>query len=233
MIEHRPSAKLGGGDLGWLKALHHFAIGVHGNPNHKPVGNLYVWNDDEIAPGTGFPFHPHADVEIITYVREGTVSHRDSIGNSGQTHAGDVQVISAGTGIRHAEENAHDIPTKLFQIWIHPRGRGGKPNWGTKPFPKSDRAGRFVVLASGFSEDVDALPIRADARVSGATLRKGTQISYPLTSGRQAYLVPARGRLKVNGIEIQARDGAAIAEEATVDITAFEDAELVVVETIR
>jgi len=231
MIEHRPSAELGGSFLGWLKALHHFAIGLHGNPIHKPIGNLFVWNDDEIAPGSGFPFHSHADVEIITYVREGTVSHRDSLGNSGQTRAGDVQVMSAGVGIRHSEANAHDIPTKLFQIWLTPRVNGGKPAWGTKPFPRADRAGRFVVLASGFSEDSDALTIRADARVSGATLPEGTKISYPLARDRKAYLVPARGRVSVNGVEIQSRDGAAISAEPVIHIAALEDAELVLVET--
>jgi quercetin 2,3-dioxygenase len=231
MIEHRPSARLGGSSLGWLKALHHFAIGPYGNPIHKPVGNLFVWNDDEIAPGSGFPFHRHADVEIITYVRQGTISHRDSLGNSGQTHSGDVQVMSAGTGIRHSEANAHEVPTKLFQIWIEPRVKGGKPNWGTKPFPKADRAGRFVVLASGYPEDGDALSIRADARVSGATLQSGTQTSYPLAAGKKAYLVSARGRVTVNGIEIQSRDGAAISAEACIEITALDDAELVLVET--
>ena len=130
MIEHRRKAQLGGGDFGWLKALYHFTIGAHGNPAHKPIGNLYVWNDDEMAPGTGFPLHPHADVEIITYVREGIVSHRDSLGHTGQTKAGDVQVMSAGTGIRHTEANAHAVPTKIFQIWIGPREKGGTPIWG-------------------------------------------------------------------------------------------------------
>ena len=231
MIEHRPSEELGGSSLGWLKALHHFAIGPHGNPIHKPVGNLFVWNDDEIAPGSGFPFHTHADVEIITYVREGTISHRDSLGNSGQTNSGDVQVMSAGAGIRHSETNAQEVPTKLFQNWIAPRVKGGKPNWGTKPFPKADRAGRFVVLASGYPEDSDALSIRAEARVSGATLQSGSTISYPLAAGRKAYLVPARGRVTVNGTDIQSRDGAAISAEAVIQITALEDTELVLVET--
>lgn len=198
---------------------------------HQPIGNLYVWNDDEIAPGAGFPFHAHADVEIITYVREGTISHRDSLGNSALTCAGDVQVMSAGAGIRHIEANAHEVPAKLFQIWIHPRVKGGSPSWGTKPFPKADRAGRFVVLASGFSEDAEALPIRADARLSGATLPRGSKINYPIVPGRKAYLVSARGRVTANGVELQPRDGAAFSEEQNIEIAAHEDAELVVVET--
>jgi quercetin 2,3-dioxygenase len=232
MIEHRARATLGGRDYGWLKALHHFAIGNHGNPIHKRIGNLYVWNDDEIAPGGGFPFHAHADVEIITYVRAGVVSHRDDLGNSGQTRAGDVQVMSAGTGVRHQELNAHAVPTKIFQIWIEPRQSGGTPAWGTRPFPKSHRADRFAVLASGFPEANDALPIRADARVLGATLRHGKAITHSLTRLTEAYLVPSLGRVAVNGREIKAGDGLAISAEPVIEIAALEDAELVLVETI-
>jgi len=231
MMEHRSRATLGGGNYGWLKALHHFAIGAHGNPAHKPIGNLYVWNDDEIAPGSGFPLHAHANVEIITYVRAGIVSHRDNLGNSGQTRAGDVQVMSAGTGVRHEEANAHTVPTKLFQIWIDPRERGGTPTWATRPFPKIDRAERFAVLASGFPEATDALTIRADARVLGATLRRGKTITHSLTTLTKAYLVPSQGRVVVNGTEIEARDGMAFSAEPVIEITALEDAELVLVET--
>ena len=139
--------------------------------------------------------------------------------------------MSAGAGIRHSEANAHDVPAKLFQIWLAPRVKGGKPNWGTKPFPKADRAGRFVVLASGFAEDADALSIRTDARVSGASLQRGMEISYPLAADRKAYLVPALGRVIVNGLEIRSRDGVAILDEPVIHITALEDAELVLVET--
>jgi redox-sensitive bicupin YhaK (pirin superfamily) len=232
MIEHRSSATLGGGDYGWLKALHHFAIGIHGNPIHKPIGNLYVWNDDEIAPGGGFPLHAHANVEIITYVRAGIVTHRDSLGNIGQTREGDVQVMSAGAGIRHEEGNAHQVPTTLFQIWIKPRETGGTPTWGTRRFPKEDRAGHFSVLASGYPQDTDALTIRADARVLGATLRQRQTIRYPMTTLNKAYLVPSHGRVAVNGHEIEARDGVAVCAESAIEIIALEDAELVLVETI-
>lgn len=231
MIEHRSLSEIGSGDLGWLKAKHHFAIGPHGNPAHAALGNLYVLNDDEIAPGTGFPLHPHANVEIITYVREGAVTHRDSLGNEGRTAAGDVQVMSAGTGIKHLEKNNEGGATKIFQIWLHPRVAGGKPRWGNRPFPKSDRAGQLVVLASGFDTDSEALPIRADARVMGATLRAGQRISYDLGEGRMAYLVPARGDVIVNGFPIHTREGAVVRDEKHLEIEAQNDSEIVLIET--
>jgi quercetin 2,3-dioxygenase len=190
-----------------------------------------VWNDDEIAPGAGFPPHPHADMEIITYVRQGAVSHEDSLGNKGRTEAGDVQVMSAGTGIRHAEFNQEGEPTRLFQIWILPTRRGGEPGWGTKPFPKDDRSGRLVPLASGDPDDADALPIRADARVLGATLKTGETISYNLRPGRHAYLVPASGTVEINGTRLDPRDGAAIRDEPELQIAALDDAELVLVDS--
>lgn len=232
MIEHRPISKLGGGDLGWLKALHHFHVGEWGNPAHKALGNLYVWNDDELAPGTGFPPHSHRDVEIITYVREGYVSHRDSLGNEGRTEAGNVQVMSAGTGIEHAEVGAFDQQTKIFQIWLRPRARGGKPVWGTKAFPQRERAGHFLVLASGFVEDTDALVIRADARVLGATLTAGQTITHDIAPGRKAYLVATGGRITLNQVAMEARDGAAVWEERALRITALADTEIVLVDAV-
>src|SRR6266851_5657715 len=168
MIELKPFATLGGADHGWLKAKHHFSFADYYDPSNISHGALRVWNDDEIAPNTGFPAHPHANMEIITYVREGAITHKDSLGNEGRTEAGNVQVMSAGSGIRHAEYNLEQGPTRIFQIWIMPTHRGGSPAWGSQPFPKGDRPGRFVTLASGFDEDTDALPIRADARGGGA-----------------------------------------------------------------
>lgn len=216
--------------MGWLKARHHFAIGGHGNPIHKPLGNLIVWNDDEIASGKGFPMHGHRDIEIITYVRQGIVTHQDNIGNEGQTKAGDVQVMSAGTGIMHSELNTENVPTKLFQIWLQPRTRGGVPRWGTKPFPKNDRAGCLEVLASGFEDDPNALFIRADARVLGATLAAGQALTYTLDHGRNAYLVPAYGSVKVNGVDLATGDGAAVSQESVLRIEATDDAEFVLVD---
>jgi quercetin 2,3-dioxygenase len=176
MLQTRPSSTLDGGDFGWLKAKHHFAVEPDGNPANKPLGALVVWNDDEIAPGKGFGLHGHANMEIISYVRDGIVTHRDSIGNIGRIAAGDVQAISAGTGIRHSERNLGTGPLRLFQIWLRPRANGGEPYWNTRRFPKQDRANQFVVLASGLSGDNEALPIRADARVLGATLRAGVTV---------------------------------------------------------
>ncbi len=173
MIELRPFNKLGSADHGWLKAKHHFSFGSHYDPGNMGHGALRVWNDDEIAPNTGFPAHPHANMEIITYVREGAITHQDSLGNTGRTEAGDVQVMSAGSGVRHSEYNLEPTKTRIFQIWIEPTTQGGQPTWGAKPFPKSDRSGKFVTIASGFEADNDALPIRADARVLATTLKAG------------------------------------------------------------
>jgi len=230
MIEKRPFDRLGGADHGWLKARHHFSFANYHDPARMSWGSLRVWNDDEIASRSGFPPHPHANMEIITYVREGAITHQDSLGNEGRTEAGDVQVMSAGTGVRHAEYNLEPDTTRIFQIWIEPDRQGGEPSWGARPFPKNDRAGRFVALASGRPGDDDALPIRTDARVLGATLRAGETAEYPLDGQRHAYLVPAVGAVEVNGVRLDARDGAAIRDEALVRVTALEDAEVVLVD---
>jgi redox-sensitive bicupin YhaK (pirin superfamily) len=173
MIERRPFASLGGANHGWLDAKHHFSFASYHDPKRMGWGALRVWNDDTIQSQSGFPTHPHADMEIITYVREGAITHKDSLGNTGRTEAGDVQVMSAGTGIRHGEYNFEPETTRIFQIWIMPDRHGEPPAWGAKPFPKGDRSGRFVPLASGREDDVDALPIRTDARVLGASLNAG------------------------------------------------------------
>lgn len=230
MIERRPFSTLGAADHGWLKARHHFSFADYYDPQRSGFGDLLVWNDDEIAPGTGFPPHGHASMEIITYVRDGAITHRDSLGNEGRTEAGDVQVMSAGSGIRHSEYNLEAKPTRIFQIWIEPTQRGGEPTWGSKPFPRNDRSGQFAVLASGFAEDADALRIRADARVLGATLKAGESLEYPLAEGRHAYLVPAAGEVEVNGVALAARDGAAISGEPVLRITARSAAEVVMVD---
>jgi quercetin 2,3-dioxygenase len=191
---------------------------------------LRVWNDDEIAPNTGFPPHPHANMEIITYVREGAITHQDSMGNKGRTEAGDLQVMSAGTGIRHSEYNLEPNKTKIFQIWIEPTTRGGQPTWGSKPFPKADRSGKLVTIASGFASDRNALPIRAEARVLATTLRAGESAEYSAGKKRNLYLVPALGSVEINGVRVNARDGAAIRDEAKLKITALDDSELVLVD---
>lgn len=230
MIELRPFSSLGGANHGWLDAKHHFSFANYYDPARTSWGNLRVWNDDTIAPQSGFPPHPHRDMEIITYVREGAITHQDNLGNAGRTEAGDVQVMSAGTGIAHAEYNKEDVTTKIFQIWIQPTRTGEKPSWGARPFPKGERAGQFVILASGFDDDTDALPIRTDARVVGATLKAGETVEYPIGKDRRAYLVPATGAVEIDGIAVNARDGAAIKDQDVIRVTAIEDSEVVMVD---
>lgn len=227
MLDLRPFARLGTFDNDWLHAHYHFSFADYFDPTRMGLGKLRVWNDDTIAPNSGFPPHGHRDMEIVTYVREGAVTHEDSLGNVGRTEAGQVQVMSAGTGIRHAEYNREDTPTTLFQIWIMPRAQGLTPRWETRPFPREH--GQLQILASGFAGD-DAPVIHQDARVLGATLDAGDRIVHTL-DGRPAYLVAARGKLTVNGQELGPRDGVAVSEETQLDIIAQEDAEIVLVET--
>lgn len=234
-MERRPFDSLGHADHGWLNARHHFSFSDYYDPGRMGWGAIRVWNDDEIAPNSGFPPHPHRDMEIITYVRSGAITHQDSMGNVGRTGAGDVQVMSAGSGVRHAEYNLEAEKTTLFQIWIEPKRVGGSPSWGAKPFPRNDRTGKFVVLASGFAEDIEgeggALPIRADARVMGATVKAGERITHTVGEGRHAYLVPATGAIEIDGQRFEARDGAALSGGQTVEITALDDAEIVLVDS--
>jgi redox-sensitive bicupin YhaK (pirin superfamily) len=230
MIELRPFASLGGENHGWLDARHHFSFANYYDPQRSSWGNLRVWNDDTIAPHTGFPPHPHRDMEIVTYVREGAITHQDNLGNEGRTEAGDVQVMSAGTGITHAEYNREDVATRIFQIWILPTRTGEKPSWGSRPFPKGERSGEFVVLVSGFDNDEDALPIRTDARVVAATIKAGETIEYSLGADRRGYLVPATGAVEIDDVRINARDGAAIRDLAVLRVTAIEDSEIVLVD---
>ncbi len=231
MIELRPFASLGSANHGWLDAHHHFSFAGYHDPSRVNWGSLRVWNDDTIAPKSGFPTHPHSDMEIITYVRKGAITHRDNQGNEGRTESGDVQVMSAGTGIAHSEYNFEDEDTQIFQIWIIPSERGGEPNWGARPFPKGDRAGHFVPLASGIANDNDALPIRTDARVLGATIKAGESVTYDVSdASRHLYLVPATGKVRVEDVEARARDGVAITQRDSVTITAIEDSEVVLVD---
>jgi redox-sensitive bicupin YhaK (pirin superfamily) len=231
MIERRPFASLGAADHGWLHAKHHFSFASYHDPERLQWGALRVWNDDTIEPGSGFPPHPHADMEIITYVREGAITHEDNLGNKGRTGVGDVQVMSAGTGIRHSEYNLEPGITRIFQIWIVPDRRGEPPCWGTKPFPKAERSSRFVALASGIEGDEDALPIRTDARVLGATLKAGETAEYRFSGeGRYGYLVPATGQVEINGVALHTRDGAAISGEEVIRVTAREDSEVILVD---
>jgi len=228
VLQLRSRDEIASADAGWLRARHHFDIGPYGNPVHKPVGNLIVLNDDEIAPHTGFALHHHANIEIVTYVHDGTITHRDDQGNVGTIRAGDVQAMSAGTAILHSERNDDDSPARLFQIWFRPKVSGGVPKWENKPFPKADRAGSIVLLASGRNAE-GALPIRADAEVSGATLLADTETRYTFDRGDVGYLVAATGELEVNGVSVLAREGLVIKNESVIVIKACQDSEIVLV----
>jgi redox-sensitive bicupin YhaK (pirin superfamily) len=228
MIAVQPFARLGHFQNEWLNARHHFSFGSYRDPSRNGVGDLLVWNDDEIAPGTGFDPHPHRDMEIVTYVRTGAITHQDSMGNTGRTGAGDVQVMSAGTGVTHAEYNLEDEATTLFQIWIETDVPGAKPAWGARPFPKQERDGQFQLLASGDSAD-GSLNINADAKVLGATVPASSSIRYDAAPERHVYMVPS-GRVRVNGVEAGPRDGIAITGEDAIEVEAVDDAELVLVD---
>ncbi len=230
MIELRPYNELGGAQHGWLDTRHHFSFADYYNPKRMSWGQLRVWNDDSIAARSGFPPHPHRDMEIITYVRSGAITHEDNLGNRGRTEAGDVQVMSAGTGIAHSEMNEENEATQLFQIWIMPDEKGLPPSWGTKPFPKEQRSGSFITLASGLPGDTDALPIRANARLVAATLKAGQSTEYHIAPGRKVYLVPASGEIEINGVVAAAGDGVAISDESLLKVSAQQDSEIVLVD---
>ena len=230
MIHVQPFEQLGRFRNEWLTARYHFSFGHYRDPARSGIGGLVVWNDDEIAPGTGFDPHPHREMEIITYIREGAITHRDSLGNEGRTEAGDVQVMHAGTGIVHAEYNMEKTPTRLFQIWIQPGTQRATPGWGTRQFPKSSD-GVLAALADGrASADGSALPLNADAAVLAGTVKAGQTVHHALGAGRVAYLVPSTGALTVNGVTVNTRDGVTVSGESSIEITATADAEVVLVD---
>lgn len=232
MIERRPLANLGHARRGWLDVKHHFSFANYQNPARMRWGALRAWNDETIAPGAGFPPSLHADMEIITCVREGALTHEDDLGNRGRTNAGEVQVISAGSGVTHAEFNMEGRPAHVFQIWIEPDRRGAPPSWGRKSFTREASRGRFLTLASGIDGDEDALPIRSDARVLTLALKAGEAAIYRFARGRRrGYLVASKGRLEVNGVEIGLGDGAAIRDEIDLHLTALDDAEVLLADT--
>ena len=230
MIDVRPFGSLGHADHGWLDARHHFSFASYRDTERMGWGNIRVWNDDTIAAKSGFPPHPHDNMEIVTFVRTGAITHKDSLGNEGRTAAGDVQVMSAGTGITHAEYNLEDEATTLFQIWIIPDQRGEAPGWGQREFPKAARDGAFEVLASGTPEADGALSIRTDAKVAAATLKAGQKATWHTDPERHPYLVAPTGRIRVNGVEANPRDGVAITGEDEVVVEALDDAEVVLVD---
>lgn len=230
MIKVTTFDQFGHQDHGWLNACHHFSFADYYDPNRMGFGPLRVWNDDHIKAGTGFPLHGHRDMEIITYVRRGAVSHEDNLGNKGRTAAGQVQVMSAGTGIRHAEFNLDDEDLDLFQIWVEPDEIGHQPRWDQRSFDRDHASHGFVTLVSGRHgrEHPDTLFIHQDAAFMAAILEPGEEAELSLDAGRRAYLVPARGTVEVNGEHVPERGSAEIAGETQLRVTALEDVEVVV-----
>jgi redox-sensitive bicupin YhaK (pirin superfamily) len=193
MITVFPYENLGHANHGWLDARHHFSFARYYNPARTGFGDLLVVNDDTIASGRGFGTHPHDNMEIITYVRQGAITHKDSMGNVGRTEAGDVQVMSAGTGVFHSEYNLEPVDTRLYQIWIEPNQQNVPPRWEAKQFPKIPVNDHLVLLASGMKEhgNQNAALIHADAAIYGGKLKAGTEIAQ--TIKHQAYVLASEG----------------------------------------
>lgn len=230
MIKLYPYKNLGHHDLGWLNAHFHFSFSEYHNRDRMGFGVLRVINDDIIKAGAGFDTHPHKDMEIITYVRKGAITHRDSQGNEGRTDAGSVQVMSAGTGIYHSEFNLESEDTNLYQIWIHPREKGVKPTWGSLEFPKVPVKTSLSLLVSGRKEDKDAgaLYIHQDAAIYGGRINAGHEVQHPVVG--QAYLLVSEGEIELDGETVRKGDGAEITNVDHVSLKAIETAEVVIID---
>jgi quercetin 2,3-dioxygenase len=226
-----PYTSLGHADHGWLDARHHFSFGTYRNPARTGFGKILVINDDIVAAGTGFGTHPHDNMEIITYVREGAITHRDSLGNEGRTEAGDVQVMSAGTGVRHSEHNHESVATRLYQIWIIPNQQNVTPRWEAQQFPKEVAYDKLAILASGMPQHQAEKPlfIHANAAIYGGKLKAGTQLTHPLIYPH-AYILASSGNFAINGHKMQQGDGAELTDSPALTVHAQTDAEIVVID---
>jgi len=227
MITVRPSSARGHGQHGWLDTYHTFSFNDYYDPAHMGFRALRVINEDWVAAGQGFGMHGHRDMEILTYVLEGAIAHKDSLGNGAPLHPGEVQVMTAGTGIRHSEFNhSATEPVHLYQIWIMPDRPGHTPRYDQRPFPVEGRRGRLQTIASPDSRD-GSLVIHQDATVYVSLLPEaGRQVSHALAAGRHAWLQVLRGSVSLGGHSLNAGDGAAISEEATLTIAATSPAEI-------
>ncbi len=214
-------------NMGWLSTYWHFSFDTYHDPANMNWGALRVFNDDVIQPGQGFGMHPHRDMEIVTYVLEGELEHRDNQGNTGIIRPGEVQVMSAGTGIVHSEYNhSKERPVHLLQLWIMPRTKGLKPRWGQRQFNAADRAGTLLPVVS--SGDIpETLTIDQDARIYVAALRAGQQVDHKSRFGRKGYLFVIAGDLALNGTPLGTGDQARIADEPELTVEARGDAELI------
>lgn len=230
MITVYPYENLGHADHGWLDARYHFSFSTYVNPARRGFGVLRVINDDIVQAGKGFDTHPHRDMEIITYVRRGAITHRDSQNNEGRTGAGDVQVMSAGSGVAHSEHNLEQKDTNLFQIWIEPNKKGVQPRWEAREFPKGPVKDALIPLASGRDEDIEkgALFIHQDATIFGGALKAKAAITHPIK--HQAYLLVSEGEIEVEGKRLKRGDGAEIENASAMQIKALSDAEILVID---
>jgi quercetin 2,3-dioxygenase len=226
MIRVRKADDRGQFDFGWLKTAHTFSFADYRDPRHVHFRNLRVMNEDRIAGGAGFPPHPHRDMEIVTYVLEGALEHRDSMGNHGVIKPGVVQRMSAGTGVTHSEYNAlPDQATHLYQIWIFPREKGVQPSYEEKALPGFDESGRLVIVASPDGAD-GSVTINADTRLYAARLQEDQAIEHKLAPNHAAWVQVTRGGVVVNGEALATSDGAAIEDVTDLHIEAGEDSEI-------
>lgn len=228
MITRRPAFERGHSKLDWLDSWHTFSFSDYYDPEHMAFRSLRVINDDIIAGGGGFGTHPHQDMEIVTYVLDGALQHRDSLGTGSIIKPGDSQRMSAGTGIFHSEFNASKTePVRLLQIWIEPSRRGIKPSYEQKRFPLADQVNQLHLIGSPDGRG-GSVTIIQDVLISAGRLSTGSKAIYPIDSGRHAWLQVARGDLTVSGIKLQQGDGLAVSGEPKLDVTASTDAELLI-----
>jgi hypothetical protein len=225
MITIRRAEERGHADHGWLDTRHTFSFADYHDPEHMGFGDLRVINEDRVQPGTGFGTHGHRDMEIISYVLEGELTHRDSMGNGSTIRPGEVQRMSAGTGVRHSETNpSRERLVHFLQIWIQPSGPGGEPGYEQKAFPAAERQGRLRLVASRDGRD-GSLLLHQDAAVYATLLEAGQHVEHALARGRHAWLQVARGRLTLNGTPLEAGDGAAVSDEALLTLRSEKPAE--------
>lgn len=231
MLQKITSTTMGSSNLGWLQSLFHFSFADYYNPENMNFGPLRVINDDLVAPGTGFDKHPHKDMEIISYVVKGALTHADSMGNRHTITRGQVQYMSAGTGVFHSEHNLGKETTRLLQIWVIPDAKNHVPNYGDYSFPWHERKDRWLPIASG--QDGDApIKIHQDVHIYATELSAGTPLSFEVPSGRQAYLVQVEGQANINGLTLNERDALESVEES-LTITAVTDSHLLVIEMAK
>ena len=226
MIQIRPGQERGGGNHGWLKTQHTFSFGEYWDPKWMGFRSLRVINEDWVAPETGFPTHPHRDMEIITYVLEGKLEHKDSLGTGSVILPGDGQRMTAGSGIRHSEFNPSTTDAvHLLQIWIQPEKAALSPSYEQKSFPEGDKCGKLRLIASRDASD-GSVKINQDARLYVSLLKPGEEVAHEFAAGRHGWLQVARGEVALNGKMLTQGDGAAISNEKNVSIKGVKDAEV-------